>query len=117
MSIAADYSERLVEDLGPFLEWHFLAVHQAMSALVEPDLQDKLASELLGEIQRSLMIFRRVSDQVSILERVAGTPEAIGQADPSDIAELILVLAAAAELARRSRATAGPIWDLIEPRE
>lgn len=101
----------LFEDLDELLTRHVGRMNEDLLRAGDGDAD--LVGELRGLIEFALMIWRRVGDGASILQQVLDSRDLTAErTSREDLVDLIVVLTAAAELSRRARETASPVWDL-----
>jgi hypothetical protein len=115
MTITSEHSDALIDDVVRSLERHWeLTVADVRRAIAAgTETQADLAQELVECVGMALTILHRVLDGVSILSQVGADAEPFKTAEIEDVVALIQVLALTTELARRSRETAAPLWDLL----
>lgn len=115
MTMTTEHSEALIEDAIALIDRHreLTTVDVRRSILDGNVTQADLAGELGEVLSMALTVLHRVLDGVSILSQVGDGVEQLETADIDDLVALIQVLALTTELARRSRETAGPLWDLL----
>jgi hypothetical protein len=113
MTMTSEHSEALINDVVRSLNRHAQrTVADVRLAISEGTVtRADLAEELSAVVTMALTVLHRVLDGVSILSQV-GDAERLQAAEIDDMVALLQVLALTTELARRSRETAAPIWDL-----